>query len=118
MDSVKVRIIGQAITARYGTLNTGDILKTDAAFAKHLVEDCSAAEYCTPQIFNDEEEAALLSQEDELQRQRDMEEKARLDLEIAAETSPVAEVSEQEQAAEAVPVAVKKAADKKKSNGK
>lgn len=45
MESVEVEIIGQAITARYGTLNTGAILRTDAAFARHLVEDCGAAKY-------------------------------------------------------------------------
>jgi hypothetical protein len=45
MELVTVTIIGQAITARYGTLNTGDVLRTDAAFAKHLVEDCCAAVY-------------------------------------------------------------------------
>jgi len=47
MDQVEVKITGQAITARYGTLSTGDTLVTDAAFAKHLVEDCGAAEYVT-----------------------------------------------------------------------
>ena len=47
MEQVEVEITGQAITARYGTLNTGDVLRTDAAFAKHLVEDCSAAKYRT-----------------------------------------------------------------------
>lgn len=48
MEQVTVKITGQAVTARYGTLKTGDVLRTDAAFAKHLVEDCSAAEYETP----------------------------------------------------------------------
>lgn len=42
---VEVEILGQAITAQYGTLNTGDILRTDAEFARHLVEDCKAAKY-------------------------------------------------------------------------
>jgi hypothetical protein len=45
MELVTVTITGQAITARYGTLNTGDVLRTDPAFAKHLVEDCCAAVY-------------------------------------------------------------------------
>lgn len=45
MELVEVEIIGMVITARYGTLNTGAILRTDAAFAKHLVDDCSAAKY-------------------------------------------------------------------------
>jgi hypothetical protein len=47
MEQVQVKIKGQAITARYGTLNTGDILRTDAEFARHLVEDCAVAEYVT-----------------------------------------------------------------------
>lgn len=54
MEQVEVEITGQAITARYGTLNTGDILRTDAAFAKHLVEDCSAAKYKTSAGANSE----------------------------------------------------------------
>lgn len=45
MEQVQVKITGMAITQRYGTLSTGTILRTDAAFAKHLVEDCHAAEY-------------------------------------------------------------------------
>lgn len=45
MDLVEVEITGQAITARYGTLNAGDILRTDKAFADHLVNDCGAAKY-------------------------------------------------------------------------
>lgn len=45
MEQVQVKITGMAITQRYGTLSTGTLLRTDAAFAKHLVEDCHAAEY-------------------------------------------------------------------------
>jgi hypothetical protein len=45
MELVKVKMIAQAITARYGTLSVGDTLRTDMAFAKHLVEDCKAAEF-------------------------------------------------------------------------
>jgi hypothetical protein len=47
MEQVQVKITGMVMTHRYGTLSTGDILRTDAAYAKHLVEDCSAAEYIT-----------------------------------------------------------------------
>lgn len=50
MELVTVNITGQAITQRYGTLNTGDVLRTDAAFAKHLVDDCAAAEYATKHV--------------------------------------------------------------------
>lgn len=49
MDQVQVKIKGMVITAKYGTLNTGDVLRTDAAFAKHLVDDCNAAEYVNQQ---------------------------------------------------------------------
>ena len=42
---VEVEILGCVITAQYGTLSTGDILRTDAAFAAHLVNDCAAAKY-------------------------------------------------------------------------
>jgi hypothetical protein len=45
MEIVEVEITGQAITARYGTLNAGDILRTDREFADHLVNDCGAAKY-------------------------------------------------------------------------
>lgn len=45
MEQVEVVIKGMVITARYGTLSTGDVLRTDAEFAKHLVEDCQAADY-------------------------------------------------------------------------
>lgn len=45
MELIEVEITSQAITAKYGTLSTGDILRTDAEFAKHLVEDCGAAKY-------------------------------------------------------------------------
>lgn len=45
MEQVQVKIKGTVTTARYGSLTAGAILRTDAAFAKHLVEDCGAAEY-------------------------------------------------------------------------
>lgn len=46
MELVEVTITApQVVTARYGTLSNGDLLRTDAAFAKHLVEDCAAAKY-------------------------------------------------------------------------
>lgn len=40
-----VRIKGTAITAQYGTLTDGTLLRTSAEFARHLVEDARAAEY-------------------------------------------------------------------------
>lgn len=42
---VEVEILTQAITAQYGVLEAGDILRTTPEFAKHLVEDASAAKY-------------------------------------------------------------------------
>ena len=44
-EMVEVEITGQAITARYGTLSAGDILRTDKEYADHLVNDCGAAKY-------------------------------------------------------------------------
>lgn len=48
MELVQVRIKRLVITQRYGTLSSNDLLRTDAAFARHLVEDCAAAEYVQP----------------------------------------------------------------------
>jgi hypothetical protein len=45
MELVEVEITALVITARYGTLSTGDILKTDQAFADHLVNDCKGAKW-------------------------------------------------------------------------
>jgi hypothetical protein len=42
---IAVKITGTVITQRYGTLTAGDIVRTDEAFARHLVEDCAAAKY-------------------------------------------------------------------------
>lgn len=56
MEKVQVKIRGIVSTTLYGTLESGDILRTDAAFAKHLVEDCHAAEYLTaPSVAVDAE---------------------------------------------------------------
>lgn len=44
-DQIQVEITGMVITNRYGALSSGTVLRTDAAFAKHLVEDCGAAKY-------------------------------------------------------------------------
>ncbi len=45
MDLVRVKIKGIVVTPQYGTLSPGDELRTDPTFARHLVEDCNAAEY-------------------------------------------------------------------------
>jgi hypothetical protein len=42
---VEVEILVQTITAQYGVLSQGDILRTSPEFAKHLVDDCGAAKY-------------------------------------------------------------------------
>lgn len=49
MELVAIKIKGIVVTSRYGTLSSGDVLRTDAAFAKHLVEECQAGEYLKPQ---------------------------------------------------------------------
>jgi hypothetical protein len=56
-DLVSVRIKGTVATQRYGTLVSGDILRTDAAYAKHLVEDCSAGSYVEAVTVNAEKPA-------------------------------------------------------------
>ncbi len=45
MEEVQVEIMVQTITAQYGTLSPGDRLRTNSAFAAHLVNDCHAAKY-------------------------------------------------------------------------
>lgn len=45
MELVEVEILTQTITAQYGALSQGDILRTNAAFARHLVKDALAAKY-------------------------------------------------------------------------
>ena len=48
MELVQVKIRGTVISSRYGDLSDGDILRTDPDYAKHLVDDCHAADYLTP----------------------------------------------------------------------
>jgi hypothetical protein len=45
MELVEVEILTTAITAQYGTLSQGTILRTSSAFAKHLVDEAGAAQY-------------------------------------------------------------------------
>ena len=45
MELVEVEILTLTITSQYGTLSQGTILRTSPEFAKHLVEDASAAKY-------------------------------------------------------------------------
>ncbi len=47
MQLVEVKITSTVVTAPYGTLMPGTILRTSAAYAKHLVEEASAAKYIT-----------------------------------------------------------------------
>lgn len=42
---VEVEILGCVVTAQYGTLKAGDILRTSEEFGAHLVNDCNAAKY-------------------------------------------------------------------------
>jgi hypothetical protein len=50
MEQVEVEITGLVITARYGTLKTGDILRTDKEFADHLVNDCGGAKLVASKV--------------------------------------------------------------------
>jgi hypothetical protein len=49
MNLVRVKIKGIVVTPHYGTLSPGDELRASPAFARHLVEDCNAAEYIDAQ---------------------------------------------------------------------
>lgn len=44
-EQVRVKIKGIVVTSRYGTLSSGQIVRTDAEYARHLVEQCHAGEY-------------------------------------------------------------------------
>lgn len=58
MELVKVKITKTVITARYGALSPGDMLNTDLLFAKHLVDDCRAAEFLAqPEKSSDDGQA-------------------------------------------------------------
>lgn len=54
MELVHIKIKGTVVTQRYGTLVSGDILRTDTEFARHLVKDCAAAEYLNSSSANQE----------------------------------------------------------------
>lgn len=41
----QIRITNTVVTPQYGSLSNGDVLRTNPAFAKHLVEQCKAAKY-------------------------------------------------------------------------
>ena len=48
MEQVEVEIVTETITAQYGTLTVGAILRTGAEYAAHLVDDHKAAKYSKP----------------------------------------------------------------------
>lgn len=52
----KVKITNTVVTAQYGTLSSGDVLRTTPEFAKHLVGQCKAAVY----LKNTEDQAVVL----------------------------------------------------------
>lgn len=56
MQTVQVKIRTTVVTHQYGTLSTGDILRTNTEFARHLVEDCAAADYITAPVAADASE--------------------------------------------------------------
>lgn len=41
----QIRIKGMVLTSQYGTLSDGTLLRCSQEYARHLVEDCKAAEY-------------------------------------------------------------------------
>lgn len=57
MTLVSLKIRGTVVTSRYGVLSSGDVLRTDAEYARHLVEECKAAEYATGKPAEAEESA-------------------------------------------------------------
>jgi len=82
-EIVEVKIKGTVVTARYGTLSSGEILRTDAVFAKHLVEQCGAGEY----VDRVKEEAeAKVKQEAEVKSKAKQEAEAKAEAEAAAKT--------------------------------
>ena len=54
---VQIKITATVITSRYGTLMAGDMLRTDADFAAHLVGECKAGEYVTEPVQEPEKRA-------------------------------------------------------------
>lgn len=49
-ELVKVRIKGLVTSSIYGSLSDGDEVNCSAEYAKHLVDDCNAAEYVKPAV--------------------------------------------------------------------
>ena len=45
---IQVKITATVVTAQYGALQSGDLLRTSEAFAAHLVDECKAARYIDP----------------------------------------------------------------------
>jgi hypothetical protein len=100
MELVEIEITGQVITAQYGTLNSGAVLRTSAEFAKHLIDDCGAAKYRgadAKQVERAPTVAELLAARDVLQvRERELDERARrLDEQEAANVAEAARLAEQ-----------------------
>lgn len=54
---VEVKISGIVSTQCYGTLETGDILRTDKEYARFLVEDCKAGQYVTSPASDENKQA-------------------------------------------------------------
>ena len=48
MDMIDIEITTQVIDSRYGTMQSGAILRTDLLYAKHLVDDAACARYLAP----------------------------------------------------------------------
>ena len=65
MQLVEVKITSTVVTAPYGTLTSGTILRTSPAYAKHLVEEAFAAIYLTAPAASAEPPAKRIKKQTE-----------------------------------------------------
>ena len=68
METVQIRITSTVVTAPYGTIMPGTILRTSPAYAKHLVEEAFAASYITTQTENAEPQAKRSKKQTETEK--------------------------------------------------
>lgn len=91
MNTVQVKMLTTVVTAQYGTLAEGALLRTNAAFAAHLVHECGAAKYedrSVPVVLASGEPAKQASANQQASR------KSRQAAVKAAESSPPSNVGE------------------------
>ena len=68
MQLVEVKITSTVVTAPYGTLTSGTILRTSPAYAKHLVEEAFAASYLTAPAASAEPQAKRSKKQTETEK--------------------------------------------------